>query len=88
MPKEVDKKDVSHEGEKKENEKIEEKPDNNKGVVSLDILLSCLHFYFSRMEMMINEPKRKNSSEFTEGEKMEEAKERAEYLTIRVETLT
>ena len=66
---------------------MEEKADN-KGKISFDILLSCLHFYFSRMEMMVNEPKRKNSCDFTEGEKMDEAKERAEYLTIRVETLT
>jgi hypothetical protein len=54
-------------------------------------LLDALQFYFNRMEVPVVEGKaennKKSSEETSEGQKMDETKEKAEYLTIRVDTL-
>ena len=44
--------------------------------VSLNSLLTSLQFYFSRMEMILGEPRRKNSkdNDISEDQKLDDAK--------------
>jgi len=68
--------------------KNEEEKDVDPFAPSLATLLEVLQFYFGRLEKLAIVPRKKDSSEGTEDEKMDEEKEKAEYLTIRIQTLS